>query len=212
MQHAINPIEKWTGEFGDQYQIRNASRWRSIKSRARMFENILEKMGDGFPRSVLEVGAGAGDNLRALDMIYERSKTELKIMGCDPNAAARESLKDIATAMPGDLSALPYNDDCADMVFTSGVLVHIPPDQLETAMTEIHRTSRRWILSIEYFNPTPEEVTYRGHDGLLWRRDWGEEWLRLFPMLKIAGYGFMWKRMSGLDNVTWFLFDKQRAG
>lgn len=206
-----HPLSSWISTFGNNYQERNASRWKGIKSRARMFENILEKMGQDFPRSILEIGAGVGDNLRAIDMIYERSKTELKIMACDPNEIAREALKDVATVMPGDLSGLPYDDGCADLVFTSGVLVHVPPEELETAMREIYRTSRRWILSIEYFNPTPDNVTYRGQSSMLWRRDWGEEWMKHFGSLKIAGTGFMWKRTSGLDNVTWFLFEKPQA-
>lgn len=216
----VSQIEGWAGEFGNQYQDRNSTSWKSVKNRARMFGDIFESMEKAnradpkpkaFPESVIEVGGGCGDNLRAIDMIYERSRTPIKLMSCDPNEAARKAMADVASVMPGDLSSLPYQDDSADLVFTSGVLIHVPPDRLEKAMAEIHRVARRWVLSIEYYNVTPEEVSYRGRDGMMWRRDWGEEWMTKYPDLKLLGYGFCWKRFTGLDNVTWFLFEKGPA-
>lgn len=217
MQHVIKtelsgPVGEWSGEFGDAYQVRNASSWPSIKNRARLFETVFETMekkcNGAFPSSILEVGGGAGDNLRAIDMIYERSKMPIKLLSCDPHEGAREAMADIAEVKAGIIEELPYSDDAADMVFTSGVLVHVPPEKLTRAMSEVLRVSRRWILSVEYFNPTPQEVPYRGNTGMLWRRDFGEAWLDLAPALKIVGNGFAWKRTTGLDNVSWWLFEK----
>jgi pseudaminic acid biosynthesis-associated methylase len=207
----------WAGDFGHAYQNRNASSWPSIKNRAKLFGDIFMSMEAAncaapspkpFPESVIEVGAGAGDNLRAIEMVYMRTGTPIKLMACDPNAEARKAMADITGALPGDLSALPFKDDAADLVFTSGVLIHVPPIELERAMHEIHRVSARWILSIEYFNNVPEEIPYRGEAGMLWRRDYGSMWLDLFPDLKTVGYGFAWKKATGLDNVHWFLFEK----
>lgn len=214
------PVKEWTGDFGTDYQTRNGSSWQGIKNRARLFGDIFNAMEiankanpspQPFPASVIEVGGGCGDNLRAIDMIYERSRQPVRLMSCDPNEAARKAMADVATVMPGDLSQLPYADDAADMVFTSGVLIHVPPADLPQALSEIHRVARRWILSIEYFNHVPEEVAYRGYAGMLWRRDWGEAWLTQFPTLKPIGFGFAWKRMTGLDNVTFWLFEKDAA-
>jgi hypothetical protein len=213
-------IKDWGGSFGDSYQARNASNWASIKNRARLFGDIFQAMENAnkvtsspqaFPSSVIEVGGGCGDNLRAIDMIYERSRQPIKLMSCDPNEAARKAMADVATVLPGDLDQLPYGDDAADMVFTSGVLIHVPPPELDRAMTEIFRVSRRWILSIEYFNPVPDEIRYQDRPGMLWRRDWGEMWLGKYPTLKVVGFGFAWKRMTGLDNVSWTLFDKSQS-
>lgn len=212
-------MAEWAGSFGDSYQERNASSWPSIKNRAKLFGDVFMAMENAnkatpspepFPTSVIEVGGGAGDNLRAIDMIYERSRAPIKLMACDPHGGARKAMADVATAVHGDLSALPYVDDAADLVFTSGVLIHVPPPELDRALSEIHRVSKRWILSIEYFNPTPDEVPYRGQAGMLWRRDWGEAWLAKFPTLKPIGVGFSWKHLTGLDNVTWFLFEKAK--
>lgn len=209
--------EMWRTDFGNDYQNRNASSWKSIKNRARMFGDVFQAMEvanktnptlQPFPASVIEVGGGNGDNLRAIDMIYERSGAAIKLMSCDPNDLARKAMGDVASVMPGDLLALPYQDDAADMVFTSGVLIHVPPNDLDKALSEIYRVSKRWILSIEYYNVTPEEVPYRDRDEMMWRRDWGEEWMSKYPSLKLVGYGFCWKRHTGLDNLTWFLFEK----
>jgi len=212
-----NPKALWQNNWGNDYQARNASSWSSIKNRARLFGDIFQAMENAnkadpkpkaFPESIIEVGGGCGDNLRAIDMIYERSRAPIKLMSCDPNEAARKAMADVATVMPGDLSALPYGDDAADLVFTSGVLIHVPPADLPRALSEIHRISKRWVLSIEYFNNVPEEIQYRGQSGMLWRRDWGEAWLAQFPTLKPIGVGFYWKRTTGLDDLTFFLFEK----
>jgi hypothetical protein len=211
------PKALWGSDFGDAYQRRNGSSWPSIKNRSRLFGDIFQAMENAnkanpspqpFPTSVIEVGGGCGDNLRAIDMIYERSRAPIKIMSCDPNAAARKAMADVATVLPGDLDQLPYQDDAADLVFTSGVLIHVPPADLPRAMSEIHRVAKRWILSIEYFNNVPEEIKYRDRDGMMWRRDWGQAWLDEYPTLKPIGYGFAWRHLTGLDNLTWFLFSK----
>ena len=210
-------IEEWNGSFGDSYQDRNASSWSGIKNRSRLFGDIFQCMeiankatptAQPFPASIIEVGGGCGDNLRAIDMIYERSRMPVKLMSCDPNEAARKAMADVATVLPGDLSQLPYSDGSADLVFTSGVLIHVPPKDLPRAMSEIYRVSKRWILSIEYYNNVPEEIPYRGNDGMMWRRDWGEEWMAKYPDLKVLGVGFAWKRTTGLDNLHYFLLEK----
>ena len=135
----------WAGDFGLEYQVRNASSWPSIKNRARLFGDIFQAMENAnkanpspqpFPASVIEVGGGCGDNLRAIDMIYERSRQPIQLMSCDPNETARKWMSDVATVQPGDLSALPYTDNAADLVFTSGVLIHVPPSDLPRALSE----------------------------------------------------------------------------
>ena len=212
--------DAWAGSWGDSYQERNASNWGSIKNRSRLFGDIFQAMETAskatpslpaFPASVIEVGGGAGDNLRAIDMIYERSRQPVRLMSCDPNETARKAMADVATVVPGDILALPYGNNEADLVFTSGVLIHIQPTDIDRALSEIYRVSKRWILSIEYFNAVPDEVLYRGQSCMLWRRDWGEAWLAKFPDIKPIGNGFAWKRTTGLDNLTFFLFEKVQS-
>ena len=73
---------------------------------------------------------------------------------------------------------------------------------------EIFRVSSRYILCIEYFSPDPVTIHYRGHDDLLFKRDYGGLWLDWYPVLEHVADGFFWKRTTGLDNVNWWLFRK----
>ena len=103
---------------------------------------------------------------------------------------------------------MPLESSSIDLVFTSGVLIHIAPEDLYTSCSEIYRVSSKYIVSVEYFNPTPVELSYRGHDGVLFKRDFGSFWIENFPNLKVLDYGFFWKPITGLDNLTWWLFRK----
>jgi len=94
------------------------------------------------------------------------------------------------------------------MAFTSGVLIHVEPGRLVATLDEIHRVSSKYILAAEYFSPRPEALTYRGQDGLLFKNDFGGLYMDRFPDLKLMDYGFFWKRVSGIDDITWWLFRK----
>jgi spore coat polysaccharide biosynthesis protein SpsF len=63
----------------------------------------------------------------------------------------------------------------------------------------------------EYYNPTPVEVTYRGHEQALFKRDFAGEMLDAFPELTLVDYGFTYHRdpKFPLDDSTWFLMEKQ---
>ncbi len=53
--------------------------------------------------------------------------------------------------------------DCAQMVITSGVLIHIPPSELDAVMRAIVAATSRYVLCIEYDAPVEQMVEYRGH-------------------------------------------------
>ena len=104
--------------------------------------------------------------------------------------------------------SINWPDAVADLVFTSGVLIHIHPDNLEASLREIYRCASRWIVTIEYFSDKQEMIPYRGHKDKLFKRDFGGYWLDMFSDLRVIAYGFVWKRVTGLDNLTWWLFEK----
>jgi spore coat polysaccharide biosynthesis protein SpsF len=163
---------------------------------------------DSPPASILEVGASVGINLRAL-----LGLTDADLFAVEPNAGAREQLvadKVVPSERLFDAVAteLPLDDGVVDLVFTSGVLIHVPPADLEAAYGEIHRVAARYILCMEYFSPILVEIPYRGHDGLLFKRDFGGMWLDLFPGLDPVANGFFWSRTTGLDDLNWWLFRK----
>ena len=62
----------------------------------------------------------------------------------------------------------------------------------------------------EYYNPSPVEVTYRGLDHALFKRDFAGEILDSTPGLRLVDYGFTYHRdpVHPLDDSTWFLMER----
>ena len=92
--------------------------------------------------------------------------------------------------------SIPYEDCFFDLVFTSGVLIHIAPSDLPRALDEIKRCARTWIWGFEYYAPETTEITYRGHDSLLWKTDFARAYLQKFDDLEL----FQQERLRYLDN------------
>lgn len=198
----------WQGQFGDTYADRNAADVETLKLRTAMWTRMLGAMSPP-PGSILEVGANVGLNLRALSELLPAELTAV-----EPNEKARDILAE-SGALPVDRihdassTSLPLDDESVELAFTSGVLIHIAPDDLLPSCREMHRVSSRYIACAEYFNPTPVEIEYRGHSGVLFKRDFGAFWLDNFADLELVDYGFFWKRATGLDDLTWWVFRKR---
>lgn len=202
--------QTWRGEFGDLYTDRNQFGDNHIQDCAQSFATIFSYLPEAkMPHSILEVGCNIGRNLKALSHIC---KAEL--FGIEPNQKARQQAQEHKFINPSNIrdaigSSLPFDDKSIDLVFTSVVLIHIPEDQISATLSEIYRVSKRFILAIEYFNPTTQLIPYRNHDDLLFKRDYGSLYMNQFPDLRLLGYGFFWKRvMPSQDNTTWWLFEK----
>ena len=201
--------EFWRGEFGHAYTDRNLDSYDQMQARLQLWSEILSHTISAPPESFLEVGANLGTNLRALRLL-----TAARCLAVEPNDKAREILARDGVLKAEDMrggiaSQIDFPDGAADFAFTSGVLIHIHPDHLAASLKEIHRCSRRWIGCIEYFSDKPEMIPYRGHDDRLFKCDFGGFWLDSFPDLRVVAYGFAWKRVTGLDNLTWWLFEKR---
>ena len=198
----------WRSQFGDIYTERNEVLPNNLRSRIVLWSNILGIVGSPSPNSILEVGANLGINLLAL-----KDLTSAELFAVEPNRLAREKLLEQqimpATNVKNGLAHnLSFQDGSIDLVFTSGVLIHVHPDNLLRSCQEIYRIARRYVVCIEYFSDKPEEIKYRGVGDILFKRDFGSFWLDNFPDLTTLGYGFVWKRITGLDNLTWWVFEK----
>jgi len=201
-------IEAWRNEFGDSYIGRNPASIENIRRRTNAFAEIFLHLRGAKPTSILEVGCNIGINLRAL-----KNLTSAKLHALEPNPNAREVLTQDNVLEEGRLkegmgTSIPFDDESMDLVFTSGVLIHVPPADLDQVYKEIHRVSGKYILCAEYFSQKPETIPYRGRDDLLFKQDFGGLWLDTFPDLEVMATGFFWKRTTGLDDLTWWLFRK----
>lgn len=198
-----HPVDIWKGDIGDAYVDRSLASPATDAQLARVLASIL---GDRDPASVLDVGCNVGRTLRAL-----RHITTAELHGVEPNDKARAIAADlgIAEIHDGDTRSLPYADGAVELVLTMAVLIHVPDADLEASYRELHRVSSRWILTMEYFSQSPQQVRWRDQTDVLWKRDFGGLWLDWFPELRLDSYGFLWKRATGIDDVTWWLFEKR---
>jgi pseudaminic acid biosynthesis-associated methylase len=190
----------WSGTFGDEYLARNAN---AGDGRGPFWADLLGRIE---VRTVLEVGCNVGANLRWLAPLLGPEH----VSGVDINRAA---LDEIRRRLPGintivsPARELPFRDRWFDLVFTAGVLIHQPTATLPRVMGEVVRTARRYVLAIEYFAAEAEEVSYRGQEGALFRRDYGRLYADGFPELGLVDEGRL-GRDAGWDDVTWGLFER----
>ena len=85
------------------------------------------------------------------------------------------------------------------------------PDTLRDVYEVVVKIAQRYICLVEYYNPTPVEVSYRGYDKRLFKRDFAGEILDTYPMVKLLDYGFVYHRDANFpqDDVNWFLLEKR---
>jgi pseudaminic acid biosynthesis-associated methylase len=200
--------EFWRGEFGDSYSNRNAFTPEEMNARTRMWSGFLNHLDGDPPSSILEIGANIGLNLRALPHVCQA-----ELFALEPNMYARDILTRDEVVKPeniidGAAQSIPLPDNSIDLVFTTGVLIHVAPETLAEACAEIVRVAKKYVICSEYFSDKDEEILYRGHVGKLFKRDFGGFYLDQHPELTLVDYGFLWKRITGLDNTTWWIFRK----
>lgn len=193
-----DPVAFWTGEGGDEYTVRNV-----VEPASR-----VQGFGLAFPdvreiESVLEVGANCGHNLYALDGGVCRHGTLYAGIDVCP-AVCDEAM---APILRGSATNIPAFDASFDLVFTCGVLIHVPPADLPKAYDELVRVSRRYVLIMEYYASEPTPIRWRGQDGLLWKRNFGKEMSERHPELNLEATGFLGKD-AGFDDVTWWRWRK----
>ncbi len=194
----------WATEFGEAYISRNQASTQAIADRTAMFARILQRAGE--IGSVLELGANIGINLHALRNILP----EAEFATVEINPAAAEVLRRIPGLTTINQSLLEFTAPRRyDLVFTSGVLIHINPEHLPTAYDRMYESSSRYVCIAEYYNPSPVELEYRGAKAALFKRDFAGEMLERHPDLRLLDYGFIYHRdLRGVDDLTWFLMER----
>ena len=200
----------WSGAFGDAYTDRNAGS-NVLAGRVLMFSRILQAIHGERPKSCIDLGCNAGFALQALKILGVKD-----VYGVEPNRNALTRAVETGVLAPdrainGLANDVPLPDSAVDLVVASGLLVYVPPALLPATLAEMHRLSRRYVLMCEYFSVHPESPTYHGREQTLFKNDFGAAYWDQFPASRLIDYGFFWKRATGLDNVTWWLFEKSDA-
>jgi pseudaminic acid biosynthesis-associated methylase len=192
-------LDLWRSEFGRAYTDRNDhEKPERVVSWQRLLDGIV-------PARALEVGCNVAWNLE-----YLRRLGVGEVYGIEPQLHAVERARwrgPQFNVMQGTAFDLPFRDGWFDLSFTSGVLIHISPENIGQALDELYRVSKKWIVAIEYDHPVETEIKYRGHTAALWKRDHGALWQARFPQLREVRRIAL-SPAEGYDDCTAHLFEK----
>lgn len=194
----------WAGKFGNEYININQGDVL-LASNISLFAKILSRTNS--IQSVIEFGANIGLNLQAIREFIPRAE----ISAVEINQKAIEKLQEYNDYKVYHQSIIDFVPVYKyDLALVKGVLIHINLDMLTKVYELLYQVSNRYICIVEYYNPTPIEVNYRGHQGKLFKRDFAGEMLDKFDDLHLLDYGFVYHRDNQFpqDDVTWFLLEK----
>jgi len=148
--------KKWSN-WWERHQID----WRKeyVSSWAHPHRTLISRVLASFPwLSLLEIGVGGGANLVN---IVKTLKVQRQLGGIDINPDAikttSEVLKD-AFLRVGSIEDLPVSDNMTDVLLTDMTLIYISPSEIDQAISELKRVSRRHIVLCEL------------HSASFWRR------------------------------------------
>jgi spore coat polysaccharide biosynthesis protein SpsF len=198
--------EFWAGEFGVEYIERNKSN-QLLASNLQFFSKALNHIGA--IKSCIGFGANVGMNLKALKLLFPG--IDLHAVEINPQAALElEKVIESENVYAG--SIFSYDPKVSvDLSMIKGVLIHINPEMLPVVYEKLYKSSSKFILLGEYYNPSPVTIPYRGHSDRLFKRDFAGEMLDLYPDLSLVDYGFSYRRdpVFPQDDITWFLLKKR---
>ena len=191
MSDTTKQMREWSGTFGREYTDRNAL---SLDEMEALYKKnygftrteLNEKFLNHLDRStrILEVGSNIGNQLLCLQKMgfYNLYGIELQSYAVELSKSRTKGINIIQ----GEASDIPFKDNYFNMVFTSGVLIHISPPDLVDVMKEIYRCTRGYIFGLEYYSENPTEIEYRGHQNLLWKMNFASKYLELFDDLDLV--------------------------
>lgn len=181
----------WSGNFGQQYTDRNPQSVEELNdlyqknfSTSRTTMNL--KFLGNLPRDIriLEVGCNIGMQLQVLQQAGFNN-----LYGVELQPYAVEKAKQLSrniNIIQGSGFDLPFKDKYFDLVYTSGVLIHISPDDLPVIMKEMVRCSKHYIWGFEYYSEQVQSIPYRGNEGFLWKADYCRVFLDHFSELRVV--------------------------
>ena len=204
----MNKQEKmWQGAFGTEYHQRN-----QFEDRMSFWSKILGPSVLRDAWSVLEPGAGKGENLAAIrdarKSMLEINMDSTRLVGVEVNrvACAAMQKQDITVHNKAFLE-MPLDDVKFPLVITRGFLIHVPSGALQATLAKIYNASSKYICIAEYYSPIRREVEYHGHGSALWIDDFAGKLMTMYPNLKLLDYGFKYHKDNGYD-LTYFLMEK----
>ncbi|KKM70072.1 hypothetical protein LCGC14_1444360 [marine sediment metagenome] len=191
MRENSKQSQAWASEFGKEYTDRNNMSIEEMDtmyekqygiSRSDMNHQFLGYMDRNI--RILEVGSNIGLQLQFLQKAGFKNLYGIEI---SPYAVElSKSLTKNVNIIQGYAQDMPFKDNYFDVVFTSGVLIHINPDEVSDIMREMYRCTMFFIWGFEYFSYELQAIKYREAKettDLLWKADFPKLFRRSFPDL-----------------------------
>jgi SAM-dependent methyltransferase len=111
---------------------------------------LLDRLRESHPDEILEIGCGFGRNLK---MLQTGLGSPCRLVGVDLSLQllrkAREELGSTVPLLCGDIGRLPFPDKSFRTVVTHGVLMHVPPEHVRSAVAELVRVTDGTLWCIE---------------------------------------------------------------
>lgn len=144
LRHGYRPREFWD-EWADRFA---RHRYQRELHESNLW--LLEHVREARPSEVLEVGCGFGRNLK---MFQDSLGYPCRLSGLDLSMRLlRKGRGELGLELPfvcGDINRLPFRDRSVEAVVTHGVLMHVPPENVRTAIRELLRITRKTLWCIE---------------------------------------------------------------
>ena len=205
-------LNNWIEKFGKEYTDRNNLSLEELEklykenygfTRTELNTLFLDKIDRS--KKILEIGSNIGVQLLCLQKMGFKN-----LYGIEPQEYAVQLSKDRTkniNIIKGDAFDIPFKDEFFDIVFTSGVLIHIHKQNIKKAIREIYRCSNKYILGFEYYADKYTEILYRGQKNLLWKANFPKIYMDTFPDLKIVEIKFF-KYLKNNNTDVMFLLRK----
>ena len=212
MAKSTDQMAIWSGDFGKDYTNRNPHSSEEMNTlyqknfgvtRTEMNQQFIGDLDRSM--KILEVGANVGAQLQCLQDMGFKNLHGIELLDYAVELA-KKMTRDI-NIIQGSAFDIPFEDGSFDLVFTSGVLIHISPSDIGGALKEIHRATKKYIWGFEYFAENYTEVKYRGNENLLWKTDFAKLYLDNFKDLRLVKEKrFKYKNDENVDSM--FLLEK----
>ena len=213
MYEITQQMREWEAKFGKEYTDRNALSPDEME--------ILYKERYGITRSemnsefigefdrnmrILEVGSNIGNQLLCLQKAGFENLYGIELQSYAVELSKSRTMN--INIIEGSAFDIPFKDGYFDLVFTSGLLIHIAPDDIGTVLIEIQRCTKRYIWCFEYYSDEYTEIEYRDHKNLLWKANYSKLFLDRFSNLRLVKEQH-YKYLNN-DNVdVMFLLEKK---
>ncbi len=215
MSKFTKQMEEWADNFGKEYTDRNALPLKEMElSYQERYGITRTEMNSKFigdldrDMKVLEVGSNIGNQLLCL-----QKAGFANLYGIELQSYAVELSKSRTKGIniiQGSALDIPFKNDFFALVFTSGLLIHIAPEDITAVLDEIYRCTKQYIWCFEYYSDVHTQIDYRRHANLLWKANFSKLFLDRFKNLRLVKEEhFKW--LDNDNNIDFmFLLEKKR--